>query len=258
MINALLSKTKNLNKIIQNCTSENAVFDKVLENLKMLSNSNIILVDKNGKVIEEKLVDDISIFNKKSLNDNIYIETQLNDQFKNILETKVNVTLENFCLENSPEINLKLYTGILVPINVISERLGILILYSTINSFNKETLILSEYVSSIIGLILLHSQSEETAEESRKMSVVKSAIGTLSYSELEAILHIFKELDGNEGLLVASKVADKVGITRSVIVNALRKFESAGVIESRSLGMKGTFIKVLNKHLIDELNKLRK
>ena len=47
------------------------------------------------------------------------------------------------------------------------------------------------------------------------------AIGTLSYSELEAVEHIFNELDGSEGLLVASKIADRVGITRSVIVNAL-------------------------------------
>ena len=60
------------------------------------------------------------------------------------------------------------------------------------------------------------------------------AISTLSFSELEAIIHIFEELDGTEGILVASKIADRVGITRSVIVNALRKFESAGVIESRS------------------------
>ena len=71
-------------------------------------------------------------------------------------------------------------------------------------------------------------------------------------------MHILGELDGNEGLLVASKIADRVGITRSVIVNALRKFESAGVIESKSLGMKGTYIKVLNEKLIDELKKLKK
>ena len=63
----------------------------------------------------------------------------------------------------------------------------------------------------------------------------------------------FSELDGNEGILVASKVADRVGITRSVIVNALRKFESAGVIEARSSGMKGTYIKVLNDVVFDEL-----
>ena len=43
----------------------------------------------------------------------------------------------------------------------------------------------------------------------------------------------------------------------SVIVNALRKFESAGVIESRSLGMKGTHIKILNDKLIPELKKVR-
>ena len=56
--------------------------------------------------------------------------------------------------------------------------------------------------------------------------------------------------------MVASKVADRVGITRSVIVNALRKFESAGVIESRSSGMKGTYIKVLNDVVFDELTKV--
>ena len=57
---------------------------------------------------------------------------------------------------------------------------------------------------------------------------------------------------------MASKIADRVGITRSVIVNALRKFESAGVIESKSLGMKGTYIKILNEYLMDEVQKLRR
>ena len=70
-------------------------------------------------------------------------------------------------------------------------------------------------------------------------------------------MHIFDELEGDEGILVASKIADRVGITRSVIVNALRKFESAGVIESRSSGMKGTYIKVLNNVVFDELRRVR-
>ena len=61
------------------------------------------------------------------------------------------------------------------------------------------------------------------------------------------------ELNGTEGILVASKIADRVGITRSVIVNALRKFESANLIETKSLGMKGTYIKVKNEFLLDEI-----
>ena len=48
-----------------------------------------------------------------------------------------------------------------------------------------------------------------------------------------------------------------VGITRSVIVNALRKLESAGVVEARSLGMKGTYIRILNDYLLEELEKIQ-
>ena len=105
---------------------------------------------------------------------------------------------------------------------------------------------------------MLRAVNEENAEELRKVNVVKSAINTLSFSEMEAIVHIFDELNGMEGILVASKIADRVGITRSVIVNALRKFESAGVIESRSSGMKGTYIKVLNDVVFDEVRELKK
>ncbi len=51
--------------------------------------------------------------------------------------------------------------------------------------------------------------------------MARSAIRSLSYSEVLAMQHIFDEFDGDEGLLVASRIADQAGITRSVIVNAL-------------------------------------
>ncbi|MBR0179878.1 MAG: GntR family transcriptional regulator, partial [Firmicutes bacterium] len=98
---------------------------------------------------------------------------------------------------------------------------------------------------------------ERVEETARQKAVVSIAFDTLSYSELEAVEHVFVELGGNNGLLVASKIADKVGITRSVIVNALRKLESAGVVEVRSLGMKGTYIRILNEYLMEELERVR-
>ena len=125
------------------------------------------------------------------------------------------------------------------------------------NVYEDDDLVIAEYSATVLGLEILRAIGEELEEEMRKKAVVQMAIGTLSYSELEAVEHIFEELDGKEGLLVASKIADRVGITRSVIVNALRKFESAGVIESRSLGMKGTHIKILNDKLMEELKKLK-
>jgi transcriptional pleiotropic repressor len=104
-----------------------------------------------------------------------------------------------------------------------------------------------EYVKSFLSKDFVESRDEKLLRELRDYAE----------AELDAIKHIFKELGGNEGILVASRIADSVGITRSVIVNALRKFESAGVIESRSSGMKGTYIKVLNDVVFEELEKTK-
>ena len=146
---------------------------------------------------------------------------------------------------------------IVTPIDIAGERLGTLFVYKKGNPYEIDDIILAEYGNAVVGLEMLRSLNEESAEEIRKLQIVKSAISTLSASELDAVQHIFEELKGNEGILVASKVADRVGITRSVIVNALRKLESAGVIESRSSGMKGTYIKIQNELIIDELNALK-
>ena len=147
-------------------------------------------------------------------------------------------------------------SGKVLPVDA-GERLGTLFIYKSDSQYDIDDIILSEYGTTVVGLEMMRSVNEENAEETRKVQIVKSAISTLSFSELEAIIHIFEELDGNEGILVASKIADRVGITRSVIVNALRKFESAGVIESRSSGMKGTYIKVLNDVVFDELKAIK-
>ena len=70
-------------------------------------------------------------------------------------------------------------------------------------AFNDDDLVISEYSATVIGMEILKSLSEEMEVEMRKKAVVQMAIGTLSYSELEAVEHIFNELNGNEGLLVA-------------------------------------------------------
>ncbi len=135
--------------------------------------------------------------------------------------------------------------------------MGTLVLAKFNNKFTHEDLIMADNGATVVGMEILRSKADRIEEEARKRASVSVALGTLSYSELEAVEHIFEELEGEEGVLVASKIADRAGITRSVIVNALRKFESAGVIESKSLGMKGTYIRILNDNLLSELNKIK-
>ena len=174
----------------------------------------------------------------------------LNERLLSVLSTKENVNLETLGFSSDAVEGCQ---AIITPIDIAGERLGTLFIYKQDATYSIDDIILSEYGTAVVGLEMLRSVNEESAED-----VVQAAISTLSFSELEAIIHIFKELDGTEGILVASKIADRVGITRSVIVNALRKFESAGVIESRSSGMKGTYIKVLNDYVFTELERIEK
>ena len=132
-------------------------------------------------------------------------------------------------------------------------RLGTLIIWRNDKEFLEDDLILVEIASTIVGIQLLNLQTENLEETIRKQTAINMAINTLSYSEMKAVSAILGELDGTEGRLTASVIADRIGITRSVIVNALRKLESAGIIESRSLGMKGTYLKVINEGIFDKL-----
>lgn len=251
----LLDKTRKINKLLHNNNSHKVVFNDICDVLSEILESNILVISKKGKVLGIKNRPDIAEI-KELIKDSVggHIDEMLNERLLNVLSTKENVNLATLGFEFE---GVNGYQAIITPIEIAGERLGTLFLYKNNVQYTIDDIILSEYGTTVVGLEMLRSVNEESAEENRKVQIVKSAISTLSFSELEAITHIFEELDGNEGILVASKIADRVGITRSVIVNALRKFESAGVIESRSSGMKGTYIKVINDVVFDELKKIK-
>ncbi len=251
----LLDKTRKIGKLLHNNNSSKVVFNDICKVMREILNSNVLVISRKGKVLGVGKSDGIESITEL-LDENIggFIDSMLNERLLGVLSTKENVNLETLGFE-SPDI--RKFQAIITPIEIAGERLGTLFIYKCDTQYDIDDIILCEYGSTVVGLEMLRAVNEESAEESRKVAVVKSAISTLSFSEMEAITHIFDELGGMEGILVASKIADRVGITRSVIVNALRKFESAGVIESRSSGMKGTYIKVLNDVVFDEIEELK-
>ena len=251
----LLDKTRKINKLLHNNNSSKVVFTDICEVLTEILASNVLVVSKKGKVLGVSTCEGVPEIHEL-LQDEVgeHIDPMLNERLLSILSTKENVNLETLGFEHT---EIDRYQAIITPIDIAGERLGTVFMYRKERQYDIEDIIVSEYGTTVVGLEMMRSVNEENAEEARKVHVVKAAFSTLSFSELEAIIHIFDELDGDEGILVASKIADRVGITRSVIVNALRKFESAGVIESRSSGMKGTYIKVLNDVIFDELEELK-
>ena len=177
----------------------------------------------------------------------------LNERLLGVLSTKENVNLLTLGFSGGSERKFK---ALIAPVDIAGERLGTLFIYKCVADYDIDDIILCEYGATGVGLEMMSSVNNENAEDERKKKIVKSAIKTLSASELQAVKAVFAHMDGMDGILVASRIADDTGITRSVIVNALKKFDSAGVISTKSSGMKGTKIKVLNEVVYDELKKL--
>lgn len=256
----LLEKTRAISKIVQRAAGHPVDFDEMAKVLSEAIIANCYIVGRRGKILGYSFMPNFAC----DAMEEIVIHSErfpesYNEGLMKITETKSNTTqVSNGCVFNQKErclFNNKITT--IVPVLGGGERVGTLVLAKYDEEFTDGDLVLAEYGGTVVGMEILRVKAERAEEEARKKAAVQIALGTLSYSELEAVEHIFAELGGSDGLLVASKIADRVGITRSVIVNALRKFESAGVIESKSLGMKGTYIRVLNDYLLDELDKIR-
>ena len=226
----LLEKTRKINKLLQR--SETVQYDGISNVLSNVLDANIYIANKKGDIYGYALTQE---------DDN----AQANEVLRKgkFPEPYVKWLNRFDDTQSNPKNYVSPVSGkniTIVPIYGVGRRIG--------------TLIVSRHEE---GMEMLRDHTEKVEIEARKKATVQIALATLSYSEAEAAINILSELHGNEGLLVASKIADRVGITRSVIVNALRKFESAGVIESKSLGMKGTYIKIKNEYLMEEVQKLR-
>ncbi len=241
--------------MIQSHSGVKVDFSEVSKKVSRVLECNVFIVSRKGKLlgfgVNHKIENERII---EMLENRRFPEEYVN-KIMRVSETTENISFENELTIFPTEDSFQDSETTILPIYGGGERLGTLALGRVAEPFSEEDLVLAEYATTVVGMEILREKHEEIEQKARDKASIAMAIRSLSYSEREAIEHIFDELNADEGLLVASKVADRVGITRSVIVNALRKLESAGVIESRSLGMKGTFIKVKKEDFLPELRK---
>ena len=239
---SLLNKTRSMNRLIQRSVGQPVAFDEMAEVLAQLTGNNVYIIGRRGKVLGFKLTQDLKF---EVLGQGIVNGDQMLDQYVDYLL--------NFSRTETIPGEIPGRVKSIVPVFGGGERLGTLIFEKMGEDFSDDDLILAEYAATITGIEIMRLKNERLEKDSRERAAVHLAMEVLSYSEIEALKHIFTDLGGEEGFVVASKLAQDYRLTRSVIVNALRKLESAGVIDSRSLGMKGTYIKVLNPYLFESL-----
>ncbi len=253
----LLEKTRQVGRALQSRREGTKPdYNKLAKLLCEFSTANVYLINMEGKIlgyswISEYHSEEVSNFIDKGYMPEIFVEKM--NQHRETILSETDAYMFDDANAEAPEKHM-LY----IPIYGAAERLGTLLLVRFFQPFSMRDLVLAEYLATLVGIEILHERTKNIEERSRERLIVQMAMRALSYSEVESVKHIFSELGSFEGVVIASKVADRVGVTRSVIVNALRKLESAGIIESRSLGMKGTFIKVLSPLFVEELGVLQK
>ena len=241
----LLDKTRRINQLLNEQESEKVDFNDFCRVLSVALHVNVLLVSRKGKVLGIKERKDVPVIEQLSdAKHGSYIEERMQERFLSVLSTKENANLLTLGFSGD---RLSGYCAMISPVNMAGRRLGTLLVYRKEEEFSIDDIILTEYGTTVIGLAMQRAESEEVSEEMHKEQDVLAAVRTLSRLESKAMTCVLDELEENgEGILVTSRLADKVGITRSVIVNALKKCESAGIIQTKSSGMKGTTIRITN------------
>ncbi len=245
----LYKRMQNVSQVLQN-DGNSVDFNDLAEALRdSYDDVSVYIISKKGKILGYSLEDGA----ESTPFDEDWIESL---RMPNDLNSSL---LKVGALSAGPEPGNRLGTdcAMIVPVVGGGRRVGTLLFVKSEGDFASDDEVIAEYASTAIGMVISAAIDEEYEAEIEERRMARSAIRSLSYSEIMAIQHIFDELEGDEGLLVASRIADEAGITRSVIVNALRKLASANVIESRSLGMKGTYLRILNKEIRKELEAQR-
>lgn len=264
---ALLEHLRKINKVLQNentwtLESIDLPFDSLSQILGPMLQVDLFILSKEGRVLGTY---DAFRLNNQRMQE--YIDQRQFPQFYLEGLLKIEQTIDNldvysemtiFPIEQADEyLNGK---TTIIPIFASGRRLGTVIMGKSEKLFSTADLILAEHAASVIGTELLHWKTKHIEKEKRERESVKAAFKTLSFSELEAIKVIFSLFDGLELKFTALKISQDFGITRTVIVNAIRKLESGRIIDSRSLGAKGTYIKIRNENIYqamdEELKKL--
>jgi transcriptional pleiotropic repressor len=254
----LLEKTRRINLVMQKTMGGSGVsYQDLARLLSDVIGANVYIVTADGTILGSGMSQEFHLGEEGRAGNQLPLSYN-----QKLLEVNLSIANEGAHSPYSmvPREMISLFPQMMttiVPINAGGSRLGTLVLLRAYGSFETEDLILAEIGATVIGMKIVRHRTEQIENEVRDKTFAKIALSSLSYSEQIAIEKIMEQLDAKEGLLVASQLADQAGLTRSVIVNALRKLASAGVLESRSLGMKGTYIKVLNDKFPSELAKLK-
>lgn len=261
---------RELNNLIQTSGLRNfSLLEGMAKTIALDFGAGLVLVGNSGRLLlscgicgAAGLFDDIETKMKQEL-----INKKTAAEIKLIPNGMENITVGELADRYAPGIKALGWDEngkcVVFPVNCRGKREATLVLHRP-GAFSDAELFITITFAAAASLIMtgMKNSGRSTGQKDRKAA--RAIIKSLSYTEMESAALIFGCIANGaknsakypEGVLVISKIADGAGITRSLVVTALRKLESAGALETRSLGAKGTYIKVKNITLMNEIVKM--
>lgn len=254
----LLKQIRKVNTIFEKKGAAGFAYNDVCEILSNLMKSNTYILSAKGKVLGVFYVneEDSSAFYDDESNSEMFLRGE-NESILEIEETKSNVIGDEALAMFPDSLTKTAYNKYhtIVPIYGGGQRLGTLIFSRYDSAYSVRDVILMEHVATIVGIEIERRRNKRQEEKKRRRTAAQVALDGLTWSEIQSLYYVFKELENGNDLVVASKIAQRENITRSIIVNALKKIESAGIVETRSFGQKGTKVRLLNDFFPEELER---
>ncbi len=247
----LLDRINRVNRFLRNGTGFSIDTDELCNMFGKLIKSDVIVADDKGAILgiyDNPDVSTIDYLDVTMRGDTL--DEDINERLMSVLSTRENVHSSMLGIESE---EYEEYEFLVIPIDISGERLGTILTYRINNQYEIDDIILGEYVTTIVSLELLHGMRDDEEDAAQKRKQVGLAIHSLSYSEIYAAYCALSALKKTKGILIVSRVAGEYGITRSAIVNSIKKLNSAGVIKSKSMGVKGTAINIQNEYIMEAL-----
>lgn len=267
----LLERTREINNLLQ--TFEEIEYDSIARVISNIINANVYIVGIDGTIKGNAFRDD---FECDIMLDKVVDQGRFPRSYAEMLLT-FNETAPNrrsktgkcaFADHTDCMYNGKNTT--IVPIYGVRRRIGTLVVAKYGEDFNDDDLLLAEYGASVVGMEMLHEEEAYRQSQQEEEDAVLRTLKAMSFHEQLAVVAIVKQLEDNDlfrfsltmydDKIVMQKLKDDEGvvateiylmwnITRSVIVNSIRMMQVAKVVSSKSMGMKGTRLNIINNKL---------
>lgn len=253
-MDSIVSKIQRLNTVFSKSSTTLISIDALCEELCGIIGCNIYLFNPKGDIFSSAVADKFYCdYTRHSLEDHELPHYYMDLFNKN--NTSINDMYEAYpkCTYQGVErcfYKNRYYS--MYPIFSAFKKVAGILFIKYEEHFSESDNILCEYTCAIISIEMLRQEQEKIHQLSMEAAKAKLGVDSLTFSEKKAARAILEDIKGDSGEVFLNSIASKTYTTPSTVSSALKKLELATLISTKTRGVKGKRIIILNQNLRNE------